>query len=88
MEFKNICLECAHYKVCKDKEKFIEKSKSIYYSIEDSDILKVSIDCKNFLKPNKRIRNDLMYSKYAFGRLSTNSDLDSEEKETEDGRDL
>lgn len=51
MEFKNICLECAHYKVCKDKEKFIEKSKSIYYSIEDSDILKVSIDCKNFLKP-------------------------------------
>ena len=74
MEFKNICLECAHYKVCKDKEKFIEKSKSIYYSIEDSDILKVSIDCKNFLKPN--------------GRLVTNADLDPEEKETEDGRDL
>ena len=80
MEFKNICLECAHYKVCKDKEKFIEKSKSIYYSVEDSDILKVSIDCKNFLKPN--------YSKYEFGRLVTNTDLDSEEKETEDGRDL
>ena len=80
MEFKNICLECAHYKVCKDKEKFIEKSKSIYYSVEDSDILKVSIDCKNFLKPN--------YSKFVFGRLATNADLDSEEKETEDGRDL
>ena len=29
-----------------------------------------------------------MYSKYAFGRLVTNADLDSEEKETEDGRDL